>query len=147
MRQQVEKGLVINPTAKLVLVYGDGASETWGFAIAVQILFHYFILQAGVFMGFSITSAVFGGIIIISYSVTIAFASYRRYYYDYEYDYRYGYVRTYRDQRYSYHSKMGLASVLLILGTIEFVTGILVSICLCVMKPCCTNSQVRFLLS
>ncbi|KAL9961040.1 hypothetical protein ACROYT_G029920 [Oculina patagonica] len=40
---------------------------------------------AGVFMGFSITSAVFGGIIIICYSISIAV--YRD---DYRYDYRYG---------------------------------------------------------
>ncbi|XP_015757490.1 PREDICTED: uncharacterized protein LOC107336920 isoform X2 [Acropora digitifera] len=94
---------------------------------------------AGVFMGFSITSAVFGGIIIIAYSVTIAYANYRRYYYDY-YGY-YGYARSYRYQRYSYSAKMGLAAVILILGIIEFATGIWVSICLCVMKPCCTVSE------
>ena len=98
-------------------------------------------------MGFSITSAVFGGIIIIAYSVTIAYASYSRYHYYNNYDYRYGYVRTYRDHRYSYGAKMGLAAVILILGIIEFCTGIWVSICLCLMKPCCTDSQVIFLLS
>ena len=101
-------------------------------------------------MGFSITSAVLGGIIIIAYSVTIANASYSRYYYDYNYHYgQYGYSRyqTYRYQRYSYSAKMGLAAVILILGLIEFGTGIWVSICLCVMKPCCPGSQVSFLLS
>ena len=96
-------------------------------------------------MGFSITSAVFGGIIIIAYSVTIAYANYRRDYYDY-YGY-YGYARSYRYQRYSYSAKMGLAAVILILGIVEFATGIWVSICLCVMKPCCTVSEVSFLLS
>ena len=101
-------------------------------------------------MGFSITSAVLGGIIIIAYSVTIASASYSRYYYAYNYRYgQYGYnsYRTYQYQRYSYDAKMGLAAVILILGLIEFGTGILVSICLCVMKPCCSGSQVSFLLS
>ena len=101
-------------------------------------------------MGFSITSAVLGGIIIIAYSVTIASASYSRYYYEYNYRYGpYGYnsYRTYKYQRYSYDAKMGLAAVILILGLIEFGTGIWVSICLCVMKPCCADSQVSFLLS
>ena len=103
-------------------------------------------------MGFSITSAVFGGIIIIAYSVTIAHASYSRYYYRYSYRYdQYGYntgrYRTYQYQRYSYDAKMALAAVILILGLIEFGTGIWVSICLCVMKPCCSGSQVSFLLS
>ncbi|XP_074607308.1 uncharacterized protein LOC141860177 isoform X1 [Acropora palmata] len=99
---------------------------------------------AGVFMGFSITSAVLGGIIIIAYSVTIASASYSRYYYVYNYRYgQYGYnrYRTYQYQRYSYDAKMGLAAVILILGLIEFGTGIWVSICLCMMKPCCSGSQ------
>ena len=96
--------------------------------------------QAAIFMGFSITSAVLGGIIIIAYSITIAHAGY----YGYYYDYYYGYGRTHR---YSYSAKMGLAAVILILGIIEFGTGIWVSICLCVIKPCCTDSQVSFLLS
>ena len=96
-------------------------------------------------MGFSITSAVLGGIIIISYSVTIAHANYWRYYY-HDYDY-YGYARSYRYQRYSYIDKMGLAAVILILGIVEFATGMWVSICLCVMKPCCTDPEVSFLLS
>ncbi|KAK2548966.1 hypothetical protein P5673_030714 [Acropora cervicornis] len=52
-----------------------------------------------------------------------------------------GFYRTYQYQRYSYDAKMGLAAVILILGLIEFGTGILVSICLCVMKPCCSGSQ------
>ena len=97
--------------------------------------FHYFILQAGVFMGFSITSAVLGGIIIICYSIMFATARYSRYYNLYGY---YGY----RYQRYSYSAKMALAAVILTLGIIEFGTGIWVSICLCFMKPCCTDSQV-----
>ena len=87
-------------------------------------------MQAGIFMGFSITSAVLGGIIIIFYSMMLAYASYW-YYYAY----------------YSYSAKMALAAVILILGIIEFGTGIWVSICLCLMKPCCTDSQVSFFLS
>ena len=78
-------------------------------------------MQAGVFMGFSITSAVLGGIIIIFYSIIIAYAS---------------------DYYYSYSAKMALAAVILILGIGEFGIGIWVSICLCLMKPCCTDCQV-----
>ena len=85
----------------------------------IKYLFHDFIiLQAGIFMGFSITSAVFGGLIIIGYSVIV-----------------------------SGDVEGGLAAVILTLGIIEFGAGIWVSICLCLMKPCCNDSQVRFLLS
>ncbi|XP_078384215.1 uncharacterized protein LOC144666707 [Oculina patagonica] len=88
---------------------------------------------AGVFMGFSITSAVFGGIIIICYSISIAV--YRD---DYRYDYRYGhggYTR-YRYRRSGYDADMALSAIILILGIVEFATGIWVSVCLCLMKPC-----------
>ncbi|KAK2548962.1 hypothetical protein P5673_030710, partial [Acropora cervicornis] len=88
---------------------------------------------AGVFMGFSITSAVLGGIIIIFYSIMFANARYSRYYDLYRYGYRY--------KRYSYSAKMALAAVILTLGIVEFGTGIWVSICLCFMKPCCTDSE------
>ena len=84
----------------------------------IKYLFHDLILQAGIFMGFSITSAVFGGLIIIGYSVIV-----------------------------SGDVEGGLAAVILTLGIIEFGAGIWVSICLCLMKPCCNDSQVRFLLS
>ena len=67
-------------------------------------------------MGFSITSAVFGGLIIIGYIVIV-----------------------------SGDVEEGLAAVILTLGIIEFGAGIWVSICLCLMKPCCNDSQVRFL--
>ena len=112
--------------------------------IAVHIFFHDFMLQAGVFMGFSITSAVFGGIIIIAYSITIAFANYYDYY---RYDYDNDYSETYTYRRYPYDAKMGLAAVILVLGIIEFGAGIWVSICLCLMKPCCADSEVSFCLS
>ena len=106
----------------------------------MQILIRCFILQAGVFMGFAITSAVLGGQMIMAYSLTIANASYSEYYYGNSYG-------RYRHHRYSYEAKMGLAAVILILGIVEFGTGIWVSVCLCLMKPCCTDPQVSFLLS
>ena len=109
----------------------------------MQILIRCFILQAGVFMGFAITSAVLSGQIIMAYSLTIANASYSEYYYGNSYEL----VRGYRHHRYSYEAKMGLAAVILILGIVEFGTGIWVSVCLCLMKPCCTDPQVSFLLS
>ena len=106
-------------------------------------------------MGFAITSAVFGGIIIILYSTTIAGTSCEAFcqiYYNCDGG-RYGYgnstywPRWHPTYSYSYDTKMGLAAVILTLGIIEFGTGIWVSICLCVMKPCCTNLEVSFLLS
>ena len=93
-------------------------------------------------MGFSITSAVFGGVIIIPYSVTIG--SYSQYN---NYGHGYGYVPS--ACVCPYEAKIGLAAVVLVLGIIEFVIGIWVSIYLCVMKPCCTglDLEVTFLLS
>ena len=70
-------------------------------------------------MGFSIVSAACGAVLIIFYGIMVA---------------------------YSEELTLGLAAVILILAIIEFGTGIWVSICLCVMKPCCTDSQVSFLL-
>ena len=108
-------------------------------------------------MGFAITSAVLGGIIIILYSTTIGGASCRDYcqfYYNCD-DGGYGYGNftipltypTHPTYLYSYDTKMGLSAVILALGIIEFGTGIWVSICLCVMKPCCTDLEVSFFLS
>ena len=96
-------------------------------------------------MGFSITSAVLGGIIIIAYSVTIGNANRFQYYHDYNRSFGpYGYTTTvtYINQRYSYDAKMGLAAVILALGVIEFCTGLWVSICLCVLRPCCADLEV-----
>ena len=105
---------------------------------------HDFILQAGIFMGFAIASATFGGIIIIFYSMTLGHVSCQKYcVYD-----NLTIPSTFPEKaRYSYDTKMGLAAVTLTLGIIEFGTGIWVSICLCVMKPCCINLEVSFLSS
>ncbi|XP_068706812.1 uncharacterized protein [Montipora foliosa] len=70
---------------------------------------------AGVFMGFSITSAVMGGIIIICYSL----------------------VLTWLDDG----GRIALIVILLILGILEFAMGIWAAVCLCVMKPCCGPAQ------
>ncbi|XP_067047547.1 uncharacterized protein [Acropora muricata] len=101
---------------------------------------------AGIFMGFAITSAVFGGIIMILYSVTIGSAGCQKYCnlrdsqsYD---NFTIPPILTGKP-RYSYDTKMGLAAVILTLGIIEFGTGIWVSICLCVMEPCCIDIEER----
>ena len=91
-------------------------------------------------MGFSIMSAVLGGIIIICYSIMIANTSNRRYwYYDFGYDYDYGY-----DRRYMYDTKMAISAIILVLGIAEFVIGIWAAICCCMMNPCtcCAPQQV-----
>ena len=66
-------------------------------------------------MGFSITSAVFGGIIIISYSLAIAHMP------------SYGY---------NIDGEMALCVIILILGIVEHAIGIWAAVCLCMMKPC-----------
>ena len=93
------------------------------------------------FMGFSITSAVFGGIIIISYSIAIAI--YRNdYRYVYEpYHNEYDPTASYRDNRVrvredNFNTEMALSVIILILGIVEFAIGIWAAVCLCMMKPC-----------
>ncbi|XP_067047512.1 uncharacterized protein [Acropora muricata] len=90
---------------------------------------------AGLFMGFSITSAVMAGIMILFYSIVLAAESSYSYYYECGPSYRV------TCPRYSYGVRMGLVIVILILGIMEFVIGIWVSICLCLMKSCCTDPQ------
>ena len=78
-------------------------------------------------MGFSITSAVFGGLIIICYSVSI----------DLHWDYDTRDYHDYPDRRLrNYHSKMVISICMLLLGITEFVIGIWASTCCCLMKPC-----------
>ncbi|XP_015757515.1 PREDICTED: uncharacterized protein LOC107336933 [Acropora digitifera] len=89
-------------------------------------------------MGFAITSAVFGGIIIIMYSSSIENASY--FYYNCSGD-MYPVPTTSCNLKYSYKAKLGLAVVILILGIIEVVTGVWVSICLCLMNPRCRHLE------
>ncbi len=72
-------------------------------------------------MGFSITSAVFGGIIIICYSISIAI---------------YGDRNAYIFRKSGYDADMAFTAIILILGIVEFVIGIWVSVCLCLMRPC-----------
>ena len=85
-------------------------------------------------MGFSITSAVFGGIIIISYSIAIAINQD-----DYDYEPYNGYsptdgYRRVRDK--NFDAQMVLSGIILILGIVEFAIGIWAAVCLCMMKPC-----------
>ena len=92
-------------------------------------------------MGFSITSAVLGGVIIIAYSVAIA-ASRDDYYHDYDPYNHYGPTEDYhyngyrRNRRYTSDVYLALCAVILILGIVEFAIGIWAAVCLCIMKPC-----------
>ena len=94
--------------------------------------------QASVFMGFSITSAVMGAVIIICYSIVISWISDSGSYDGY-YDYSYG-----RRRYYGYDGKMAILAIMLILGIIAFGAGIWAAICACLMKPCacCGQPQV-----
>ena len=96
-------------------------------------LFEYFnmyiflLYQNGVFMGFSITSAVFGGVTIICYSISIAM-----------YDTRY-----YRRWREADHdASMAIAALVLILGIVNFASGIWAAVGSCYIASCCGNGAV-----
>ncbi|XP_067047536.1 uncharacterized protein [Acropora muricata] len=80
-------------------------------------------LFASVFMGFFITSAVFGGIIIMfgTRITTICCLC--------------------QGQCSCFGHGCGLAAMILALGIIEFGTGICVAICLCMIRPCCTDLE------
>ena len=88
----------------------------------------YFFFQAGVFMGFSITSAVFGGIIILFYSIGISqiTSSDPKFYFD---D-----VESYNEY---YQGKVAILAIMLMMGIATFGIGIWAAICTCLLKPCC----------
>ena len=97
-------------------------------------------------MGFSITSAVFGGTIIICYSIAIAFNRDDYTYDEPYYNEYYGYGPT-EDSHYypdgyrrvrdvHFDTEMALSAIILILGIVEFAIGIWAAVCLCMMKPC-----------
>ena len=94
----------------------------------------YIFFQAGVFMGFSITSAVFGGIIIFFYSVgtSLIISKDAENFYD---D-----VESYNKY---YHVKVVILPIMLIMGIATFVIGIWAAICTCLLKPCCGQPQVQ----
>ena len=85
-------------------------------------------------MGFSITSAVFGGIIIVFYSVTLSLITSSdadSYYDDYESYKRY------------HQGKVVILAFMLFLGITTFGIGIWAAICICLLKPCCQQPQVK----
>ena len=69
------------------------------------------------FMGFSITSAVLGGIIVAFYGMVIGDKA----------DYSGGH---------EYVARMAICAVILTLGIAEFIIGIWAAVCCCLMKPC-----------
>ena len=95
-------------------------------------------------MGFSMTSAVCGGIIIISYSVAIAFYrddytyTYEPYYNQYNptASYQYNHITRVRERKDFFDLEMALSATILILGTVEFAISIWTAVCLSMMKPC-----------
>ena len=89
-------------------------------------------------MGFSITSAVFGGIIIIAYSIGISGLDYWLSYDDYDYDYSptEDYYNSHGYRSYRRDTEMAIMALILILGIVEFAIGIWAAVCLCLMKPC-----------
>lgn len=78
---------------------------------------------AGAFMGCAITSAVFGGVIMICYSISIA----QHHYYDYWYDFNYWY---------NYDAEMAITAITLILGIVEFAIGIWTAALCCYITSC-----------
>ena len=73
-------------------------------------------------MGFSITSAVFGGITIICYSISLAIyggGSYRH-----------------------YEASMAIAGLMLVLGIVNFVSSIWAAVGSCYIGTCCCHGSV-----
>ena len=99
-------------------------------------------------MGFFIISAVLGGIIIIAFgrriAMTRALCQWQCPCFGYGCDnvtcaseWELKYCRN--DL---YNTVMAFEAMILALGIIEFATGICVAICLCMMRPCCTDLEV-----
>ena len=79
-------------------------------------------------MGFSITSVVFSGIIIIFYSIGISqITSNDREWYFHD-------VKSYNKY---YQGKVVILTIILIMGIATFGIGIWAAICTCLLKPCC----------
>ena len=94
----------------------------------------YIFFQAGVFMGFSITSAVFGGIIIFFYGIGISLIISK------DAEIYYDDVESYNKYN---HVKVVILPVMLIMGIATFVIGIWAAICTCLLKPCCEQPEVQ----
>ncbi|XP_078384055.1 uncharacterized protein LOC144666506 [Oculina patagonica] len=93
----------------------------------------YHNTYAGIFRGFSIISAVFGGVIIIYYSMSIA--GYRD-----VYRYRYGHTSEIITL---YDTEMAISVIILILGIVAFAIGTWAAVCICRVQnrcTCCYNS-------
>ncbi|XP_073250874.1 membrane-spanning 4-domains subfamily A member 8-like [Porites lutea] len=81
---------------------------------------------AGTFMGFAITSSVFGGVVIICYSISVAIYSHeRRWYWE------------------SHHSEMAVTAIILVLGIVEFAIGIWASVLCCLIVNCCSPTSAQ----
>lgn len=81
----------------------------------------------GLIMGFSTTSAVLGGVIIICYSISI-----NSYFYSY---YPSSEFKKYRES-------MIIGAIILIFGIVEFVIGVWAAICGCLMTcRCCETPE------
>ncbi|XP_058955032.2 uncharacterized protein [Pocillopora verrucosa] len=93
---------------------------------------------ASVFMGFSITSAVFGGLIITFYSIAIDSHSYKDYHDSY-------YLVDEAELNHSIEeAKYSITGIILFIGILEFLLGIWAAICCCVMKVCaCCNIHAQ----
>ena len=90
------------------------------------ISFVSWFLQAAAFMGCAITSAVFGGIIIICFSISIAMYRTSPWYED---DF-------YQRYWYNYDAEMAVTVITLILGIVEFGIGIWAAVLCCNMNAC-----------
>jgi len=95
-------------------------------------------------MGFSITSAVLGGIIIICYSLSIASCRDRKESYDRYYRY---YPPSYiKSKLKNYEPEIAISTMIKILGVVELVIGIWAPICCCLLSSCACcvpRQQVR----
>ena len=87
-------------------------------------------------MGFSITSAVFAGIIIICYVPTIIIYQNENHGYKWRYDEEGQQYRVKINPKNGYEEQMAISAALLALGVIEFGIGIWSAICCCVIKCC-----------
>lgn len=108
----------------------------FNFCTVFLLVYFYSFFQAGAFMGCAITSAVFGGIIIICFSISIA----QHHYYDRWYGFNYWY---------NYDAEMAVTAVTLILGIVEFGIGIWAAVLCCYITSCdcCATSSEQVCVS
>jgi len=101
------------------------------------------IFQAGMFLGFSIISAVLGGIIVTLYSTSIVAGRGIKEYFTSQSENSLLFDQEFLESSLkNYHAEMDISTAIMVLGIAEIVFGIWAAICCSVMNPFARCNEV-----